>query len=217
MVQHNLKCKQEKHNTERERKKTERNLSATILQPNAFPFWDFLWGLCSEHISKPVSNFPRRRVRNASNEKEKIEWGKGEKSCLIQKLDWGRPPNRALFLSCDLLLCSIPNGPIPASFSSFPHYDSNLSWKPGPQDGRRRRIHWAMAATQSIPLFIRKNIFFLKKLSHSYLFSLFSSFQYSWHLTFNINLCRLLHSNWGPLESEAIALPTEPQPLPKYI
>ena len=38
MVQHNLKCKQEKHNTERERKKTERNLSATILQPNAFPF-----------------------------------------------------------------------------------------------------------------------------------------------------------------------------------
>ena len=129
MVQHNLKCKQEKHNTERERKKTERNLSATILQPNAFPFWDFLWGLCSEHISKPVSNFPRRRVRNASNEKEKIEWGKGEKSCLIQKLDWGRPPNRALFLSCDLLLCSIPNGPIPASFSSFPHYDSNLSWK----------------------------------------------------------------------------------------
>ena len=54
------------------------------------------------------------------------------------------------------------NGPIPASFclfSSFSHYNfNNTNWKkhswcawdsnPGPQDGRRRRNHGAMAATQ---------------------------------------------------------------------
>ena len=51
------------------------------------------------------------------------------------------------------------NGPIPASFclfSSFSHYNFN-NWKkhrwcawdsnPGPQDGRCRRIHWAVVAT----------------------------------------------------------------------
>ena len=31
---------------------------------------------------------------------------------------------------------------------------------------------------------------------------------------FNINFCLWLDSNYGPLESEATALPTEPQPLP---
>ena len=31
---------------------------------------------------------------------------------------------------------------------------------------------------------------------------------------FNINFCQWLNSNRGPLELEAIALPTEPQPLP---
>ena len=30
---------------------------------------------------------------------------------------------------------------------------------------------------------------------------------------FNINFCRKLDSNRGPLESETTALPTEPQPL----
>ena len=32
---------------------------------------------------------------------------------------------------------------------------------------------------------------------------------------FNINFCRWLDSNHGPLESEVTALPTEPQPLPE--
>ena len=31
---------------------------------------------------------------------------------------------------------------------------------------------------------------------------------------FNINFCQWLDSNCGPLELEATALPTEPQPLP---
>ena len=44
-------------------------------------------------------------------------------------------------------------------------------------------------------------------------FSLFSSFQYSWQWIFNIKFCWWLDSNRGPLESEATALPTEPQPL----
>ena len=49
-------------------------------------------------------------------------------------------------------------------------------------------------------------------------FSLFSSFQCSWQFTmFNINFCQWLNSNCGPLELEAAALPTEPQPLPKLL
>ena len=44
-------------------------------------------------------------------------------------------------------------------------------------------------------------------------FSLFSSFQYSWQWIFNLKFCWWLDSNRGPLESEATALPTEPQPL----
>ena len=48
------------------------------------------------------------------------------------------------------------------------------------------------------------------------LFSLFSSFQYSWQLMFDISFCRWLDSNCRPLELEATALPTEPQPLPKH-
>ena len=45
-------------------------------------------------------------------------------------------------------------------------------------------------------------------------FSLFSSFHYSWQLTMNIIFCWWVDSNRGPLESEATALPTDPQPLP---
>ena len=43
--------------------------------------------------------------------------------------------------------------------------------------------------------------------------SLFLSFQFSWQWTFNLNVCQWLDSNCGPLVSEAIAPPTEPQPL----
>ena len=60
------------------------------------------------------------------------------------------------------------NGPIPASFLFifvFSHYNFNTNWKkrrwcawdskPGPQDGRRRQNHRAMAATQQMsPLFL---------------------------------------------------------------
>ena len=45
-------------------------------------------------------------------------------------------------------------------------------------------------------------------------FSLFLSFQYSWQKNININFCRWLDSNCGPLELEATALPTEPRLLP---
>ena len=61
-------------------------------------------------------------------------------------------------------------------------------------------------------------VFFFKKTGHCRpLFSLFSSFQYTVDRKqmFNINFCRWLDSNRGPLVSEATALPTEPQPLPK--
>ena len=57
------------------------------------------------------------------------------------------------------------NGPIPASFCLFLfffHYNFNTNWKkcrwfawdsnPGPQDGRRRWNHGAMAATSSLEL-----------------------------------------------------------------
>ena len=44
-------------------------------------------------------------------------------------------------------------------------------------------------------------------------FSLFSSFQCSWQLIFDIKFCQSLDSSHGPLELEATALPTEPQPL----
>ena len=60
------------------------------------------------------------------------------------------------------------NGPIPASFclfSLFSHYNFNkTNWKkrrwcvwdlnPGPQDGRRRQNHRAMAATQTIVILL---------------------------------------------------------------
>ena len=50
------------------------------------------------------------------------------------------------------------------------------------------------------------------------LFSLFSSFQYSWQQKLlNINFCRRLDSNHGPMESEETTLPTEPQPLPNFV
>ena len=51
----------------------------------------------------------------------------------------------------------------------------------------------------------------------AYFFRYFCLFQ---HLTANmfvIKLCRRLDSNCGPLELEATALPTEPQPLPNEI
>ena len=61
---------------------------------------------------------------------------------------------------CNLLF---KNEPIPASFClflSFSRYNFNTNWKkcrwcawdlnPGPQDGRRRRNHWAMAATLNV-------------------------------------------------------------------
>ena len=74
----------------------------------------------------------------------------------------------SLFFGCFLQLPSMPvlfflNGPMPASFLMFifvfsKWYNSNLNWKklrwcawdsnPGRQDGRRRQIHWAMAAPQ---------------------------------------------------------------------
>ena len=49
-------------------------------------------------------------------------------------------------------------------------------------------------------------------------FSLFSSFQYTVDSKqmFNINFCRWLDSNRGPLELEATALTTEPQPRPLF-
>ena len=34
---------------------------------------------------------------------------------------------------------------------------------------------------------------------------------------YNIQVCRCLDSNRGPLELEATTLPTEPQPLPKLL
>ena len=46
-------------------------------------------------------------------------------------------------------------------------------------------------------------------------FSLFLSFQYSWQLMFNINFWQWMDSNRRPLELEATALPSEPQPLPR--
>ena len=55
---------------------------------------------------------------------------------------------------------------------------------------------------------------FYKKLTFPASFSLFSSFQCSWRLMFDINFCHWLDSNIGPLELEATTLPTEPQPLP---
>ena len=36
-----------------------------------------------------------------------------------------------------------------------------------------------------------------------------------WEASVQYNFCRLLDLNRGPMVSEAIALPTEPQPLPK--
>ena len=67
-----------------------------------------------------------------------------------------------------------------------------------------------------VPVFITKmsrvDIFF--KIGHSRpLFSLFSSFQYSWQ-RFN-KFCRWLDLNRSPLVLEATALPTELQPLPE--
>ena len=67
-----------------------------------------------------------------------------------------------LIANCFLLGFVLKNGPILASFclfSSFSNYNfNNTNWKkhrwcawdsnPGPQDGRRRRNHGAMAATQ---------------------------------------------------------------------
>ena len=46
----------------------------------------------------------------------------------------------------------------------------------------------------------------------------FFIFVFSVHLTVNVNInfCWWLHSNRGPLELEATALPTEPQPLPWF-
>ena len=53
-------------------------------------------------------------------------------------------------------------------------------------------------------------------MGHSWpLFSLLSSFQYSWLWMFNNFFCQWLDSNRGPLALEATALPTEPQQLPK--
>ena len=46
-------------------------------------------------------------------------------------------------------------------------------------------------------------------------FSVCSSFQNSWQYWLNTNFLQWLDSNHGPLESEAIALPSEPQPLPQ--
>ena len=51
-------------------------------------------------------------------------------------------------------------------------------------------------------------MFFLKKMGHCRpLFPLFSSFQYSLQLMFNINFCWWMDSNWGPPELEATTLP----------
>ena len=62
---------------------------------------------------------------------------------------------------------------------------------------------------------LRVDLFFTKIGPFSPSFSLFSFFQYSWQKMFNINFFRWLGSNRRPLELEATALPTEPQPLPK--
>ena len=48
-------------------------------------------------------------------------------------------------------------------------------------------------------------------------FSLFSSYQSSWQYMFNIIFYQWLDLNCGPLELEATALPTEPQPLPAFV
>ena len=49
-------------------------------------------------------------------------------------------------------------------------------------------------------------------------FSLFLSFQYSWQETnIQYKFCRWLDLTRGPLVSEATAVPTEPQPLPKKV
>ena len=49
---------------------------------------------------------------------------------------------------------------------------------------------------------------FFKKMGHCRpLFPLFSSFQYSLQLMFNINFCWWMDSNWGPPETKATTLP----------
>ena len=74
--------------------------------------------------------------------------------------------------------------------------------------------NWATFYSAIWSQWIRDFSYFLKKIGQSWpLFSLFSSFQYIWQKIFNINFCRWLDTNRVPLESEATALPTEPQPL----
>ena len=75
------------------------------------------------------------------------------------------------------------------------------------------RVQWLQSTSEHMVFF--KNGLFPASFSF-----LFSSFQYNTiHLTVNNNcstkICRCLDSNRGPLVSEATALPTEPQPLPK--
>ena len=76
------------------------------------------------------------------------------------------------------------------------------------------RVQWLQSTSEHMVFF--KNGLFPASFSF-----LFSSFQYNTiHLTVNNNcstkICRCLDSNRGPLVSEATALPTEPQPLPKF-
>ena len=93
------------------------------------------------------------------------------------------------------LFISYKNRPMPASFylfSSFSHYNfNNTIWKkhrwcarysnPRLQDGRRRRIHWAMVAAPSLSFFVYSMLFvFFKCRNWPILLFLYFSF---WQLS----------------------------------
>ena len=94
-------------------------------------------------------------------------------------------------------------------------WDSN----PGRHDGRRRRIHWAIAAPLVYQLLHVRSYQAQRLLGRvrstsskrGLLFSFFFFSVDSWQLTFNIRFCRWLDSTRRPLVLEVIALPNEQQ------
>ena len=78
--------------------------------------------------------------------------------------------------------------------------------------GQRTKTYLAMFCRNTYNWLVlqdKAKISFLMGLSRL-LFSLFSSFQYSWQerLNINFNFCRWLDSNHGPLQSEPLPKPT---------
>ena len=69
-------------------------------------------------------------------------------------------------------------------------------------------IFFVYGAKKSLKIWAIPGLFF-------FYFRLFNTIQLTVNNKCSIKNCRCLYSNRGPLLSEATALPTEPQPLPK--